>query len=201
MSLAENEPMGVQGGMMAGVTGYAQPLRAIGQALEILNIQGFEMKPAGDDFLLRGSVLSAGEPLASAQSGPGEMRTLIWGHVPESVETSRGKYDFNRPDVVSEIELHYTLQDVERFEKEGRERRGKSEKDADAPSLSQALRCIGEYLNQKRARLVKVARESESLTVEYETSLGSQLRESFTVKDIYDLWVRMYLQRTGRTSH
>lgn len=201
MSVAENELRGAQGGRMAEVMGYAQPLRAIGQALEILNIQRFEMEPTGDDFFLRGSLLLAGEHSAIAPSGPDELRKMIWGSVPATAETRRGSYPSEKLGEVSDVELHYTLQDVERLEGEGRARRGKTEKEADASSLSQALRCIGEYLNQKRARLVKVVRESESFTVEYETSLGSQLRESFSLKDIYDLWVRMYLQRAGRTSH
>jgi hypothetical protein len=38
------------------------------------------------------------------------------------------------------------------------------------------------------------------VAVEYETSLGSKMKETFAVRDLYDLWVRMYLQRQGRTS-
>jgi hypothetical protein len=54
--------------------------------------------------------------------------------------------------------------------------------------LSQILRCIGAYLNQKRARLLKIAREGEDVLLEYETSLGSQLKESFALSDLYDMW-------------
>ena len=52
MRLAHNQLSESQGGMMAAMTGYAQPLRAIGQALEILKVQGFEMEQVGEDFVV-----------------------------------------------------------------------------------------------------------------------------------------------------
>jgi len=63
------------------------------------------------------------------------------------------------------------------------------------------LRCIGTYLNQKRASLCKISREIECYAIEYETSLGSRMKETLAHNDIYDLWVRMYVQRAERTSH
>jgi hypothetical protein len=47
--------------------------------------------------------------------------------------------------------------------------------------------------------LCKISRESEFVAIEYETSLGSPMRETLAAKDLYDLWVRMYLQRSERT--
>ena len=49
-------------------------------------------------------------------------------------------------------------------------------------------------------KTLKITRAGENVEVEYETSLGSRMRETFGVGDLYDLWVRMYLQRQGRTS-
>jgi hypothetical protein len=191
MSFSEYQPTGLHGGMMAGMMGYAQPLRAVGQALETLNIQQFEMEPVGDDFRVHGSV---------RLSGPDELRA-IWGTLPAAGDDIRSEYHGVGPSVLSPIELYYTVLDVERLEEAGRARRGKSEKAADASSLSQVLRCIGGYLSQKRAHLLKISRDSDTVAIEYETSMGSQLKEVLGVKDLYDLWVRMYLQREGRTTH
>ena len=71
----------------------------------------------------------------------------------------------------------------------------------EAASLSQVLRCIGADLNQKRARLCKIMRQIDCIIIEYETSLGSRIKETLTVKDLYDLWVRMYMQRSERASN
>lgn len=199
LSLAENQPANVQGGTMADMMGYAQPLRAIGQALEILDIQGFEMVPAGDDFLVRGSAHLNGVDLSRSHCSPDAL-TAIWGSLPVGAQERRDQSNDSGTRVISPVELHYTLQDVERLEEAGRARRGKSQKAADASSLSQVMRCIGGYLTQKRARLLKLMRGSDCIDVEYETSLGSQIKETLSVKDLYDLWVRMYLQRAERTT-
>jgi hypothetical protein len=201
MSIVENSILDVQGGTMAAMMGYAQPLRAIGQALEVLNIQDFEMEPAGDNFYVRGNVaLGANKELLSNQCGADELRT-IWGALPSEGDRPDDKHGRSDSSVRSRIELCYTVQDVERLEEDGRSRRGNSQKEADASSVSQVLRCIGAYLTQKRARLSKIIREFDSVAVEYETSVGSKMKETLAIKDIYDLWVRMYLQRAERTNH
>lgn len=197
MSLAQDEITGVRGGLMNGMLTYAQPLRAIGQALETLNIQSFEMEPVVDGFFVRGTV-----PLASKESLNDSLASdklrMIWGQLPRGsgAEDEPGKATHSN--VLSWIELLYTEKDVERLEEEGRARRIDPRRTANPSTLSQVLRCLGAYLNQKRARLVKISRESESVSVEYETSLGTNIRETLSASDVYDLWVRMYLQRSER---
>ncbi len=200
MSLSEYQSTNVYGGMMAEMTGYAQPLRAIGQAMEVLNLEQFEMEPVGDNFFVRGSARLSSENSSTSQCSPDEL-LAIWGTLPGAGDDIRSKFHGDSQGTLSPIELHYTGGDIERLEEAGRARRGKSEKAADASSLSQVLRCIGGYLSQKRAHLSKISRDGDTVAIEYETSMGSQLKETLTVKDLYDLWVRMYMQREGRTTH
>lgn len=170
---------------MSELTGYAQPLRAIGQALETLNIQSFELEPVGDDFFVRGNI-----PVTSA-----DLRRTIWG----KTRSENGETGAIGAKVDSLVELLYELKDIERLEEQGRSKRINPHGTADPASLSQVLRCIGAYLNQKRARLLKLSREAESVVVEYETSLGTNMKEMLSPSELYDLWVRMYLQRAERT--
>ena len=181
---------------MAEMTEYAQPLRAIGQALEVLNIQNFEMEPAGEDYFVRGHVPQANKQFIGDPSGA-EKLDAIWGT--RLVQDQPGDTAQLDSAMLSQIELCYTAQDVERLEEEGRSRRGRSEVTADAASVSQVLRCIGAYLNQKRARLYKVTRDIDHVMVEYQSSIGSRRKEAFAPNDLYDLWVRMYMQRSTRT--
>jgi hypothetical protein len=200
MSVTENHTLGVQGAAMAGMMAYAQPFRAIGQALEVLKIEGFEMELSGSDFFVRGNVPLAHCRLLMDQCNAEQLRT-IWGSLPPQGDALGKRRWLSDPSTLSRIELCYTAEDVKRLDEEGRSRRGKSESVGDALSLSQILRSVGAYLNQKRARLSKIIRESDSLAVEYETSVGSKMKETLASKDLYDLWVRMYLQRAERTSH
>lgn len=175
--------------------GYDRSFRVIGQALEILNIQNFEMEPAGDDFYISGSVpVTANDDILSSRYNSAS----VWGALPgrgDQLWSGKGSNLIS----FSRIDLCYTVQDVQRLEKEGRARRGSSQDSADASSLSQVLRSIGAYLNQKRASLCKISREADSLAVEFKTSMGSRIKETLTLKDLYDLWVRMYLQRSERS--
>jgi hypothetical protein len=198
MTIAETDNLRVQGGMMVG-TGYAQPLRAIGQALEVLNMQNFEMEPVGDDFYVWGNLPSAtNRALLERGYGAQELQT-IWGALPGEInELADRQARTNLSLITSRVELCYTAQDIERLEEKGRARRGQAAKSADAYSLSQIMRSIGAYLNQKRARLCKLSREVDRVVVEYETSLGSRMKETLAIKDLYDIWVRMYLQRAER---
>lgn len=197
MSLAQDEITGVRGGLMNGMLTYAQPLRAIGQALETLNIQSFEMEPVVDGFFVRGTVPLASKESLNESLASDKLR-MIWGQLPKGTGPEGEPGKATHSSVLSWIELLYTEKDVERLEEEGRARRIDPRRTANPSTLSQVLRCLGAYLNQKRARLVKISRESESVSVEYETSLGTNIRETLSVSDVYDLWVRMYLQRSER---
>jgi hypothetical protein len=194
MTLLQNEIAGVGGRLMSEMRGYAQPLRAIGQALETLNIQSFEMEPVGDDFFVRGNV-----PVTSAVTNY-ELRRTIWGKLPSASGEKEEDGKSSNLKVDSPVELLYEVKDIERLEEEGRSKRVNPHGTANPSSLSQVLRCIGAYLNQKRARLLKLSREAESVSVEYETSLGTSMKEMLSPTDLYDLWVRMYLQRAERTT-
>ena len=187
------------GRLMSEVTGYAQILRAIGQALETLNIKSFELKPIGEEYWIRGNMALAGE------SGSGDAvrlrrRRATWGDSPNPMSLGNETDRQAEPGVASPVKLRYTSRDVERLEYEGQLRRTDANRVAEAASLSQILRCIGAYLNQKRARLLKLARDGEKIMLEYETSLGSQMKESLAISVLYDLWVRMNLQRAGRVT-
>jgi hypothetical protein len=185
--------------MMYAKADYAQPLRAIGQALETLNIQAFEMEPADEVFFVRGAKPSNGAGIVQSQISIDKLQT-IWGSVPEQNIWPGAHQREKTPNAISQIELHYTSHDVERLESEGRARRGTAKMMSDTPSLSQLLRCIGAYLTQKLARLQKLSWAGDSLSVVYETSLGSRIQETLAASDLYDLWVRMYLQRASRVA-
>jgi len=185
---------------MAGETSYAQALRAIGQALETLKIEKFALEEAGESFLVRGAVTvrDMGSDEQLAEHGflrhfrrllPGRRAQVIGTNVEQAVAA------------VTELDLCYTWKDVDRLEQAGRARRVDPQGMANAASLSQIFRTIGAYLNQKHARLLKISRSGEPVTVVYETPPGSRFEEVFAVSDLYDFWLRMYMKRAARNAH
>jgi hypothetical protein len=183
---------------MIETIGYAQPFRAIGQALETLHLENFELEPLGDDFLIRGLVANPVIDASANPLSPADLNT-IWGTEPGFNFEDRHKQKPATVSLLSSIELQYTRRDIERLEQEGRANRTSANRIPEHSSLSQVLRCVGAYLVQKRARLVKLWRDSDSVSFEYQTSLGNKLKDTLAVGEIYDLWVRMYMQRAQRS--
>lgn len=158
--------------------GYAQSLRAIGQALETLQLGDFSVEPDGDGYRVTGATVTRN--LRVVKSG---------GGAATSIEPSvRG----------TAMDLSYSPSDVERLEREGQGQRLNTHGTTDSSRLSQALRAIGSYLNQKYSRMLRLSRRGEIFEVLYESSLGSRYREYLTGADLYNLWVRFYLQRSAR---
>ena len=157
-------------------SGYAHTLRAIGQALETLDLGDFSMEPAGDGYHVTG---------ASVTKYPGLVRRMGSNRDGPSVR-------------MTPIDLNYSPGDVRRLEREGQTQRVETHGMTDTSRLSQALRAIGFYLSQKYSRMVRLSRRGESFEVIYESSLGNRYSEYFTAADLYNLWVRFYLQRSAR---
>ncbi|HXG51288.1 MAG TPA: hypothetical protein VNN77_07785 [candidate division Zixibacteria bacterium] len=179
---------------MVQVQGYAQSLRVIGQALEMLHVRAFEMENDGEDFLIRGS---AGEPEPAGQAAPAGALKFVWGLLPGREEQKAAE---QAPVSFTHLDLRYTPKDLDRLEGEGQARRSTGEAMADAASLSQLLRTIGAYLEQKRCRMVKISRDREQFIVQYQTPAGQLTEETLSVAGLYDFWVRMYMRRANRVT-
>jgi hypothetical protein len=173
--------------------GYSQALRAIGQALEALNIRNFELTPVDDGYAIQGTYFDSCQ--GDDELSLSHVRT-IWarpnGWQGTSNSQLRGSNDH------AALELRYSCEDIERLEQGGRAKRLDAHSIADASKLSQMLRCIGFYLSQKCVRMQRLIRDGDSVSVEYETSLGSKIKETFGVADLYNFWVRSYLHRAER---
>ena len=179
------------------VTDFSQRLRALGQALELLKVDEFDMEPDGDDFLVRGKTIV---PVTNAVEPPLDASILqhVWGVLPGQRSVELGLNLSVAPRRVTRLDLRYTPKDIDRLEREGWARRMNLQRIADPDSLSQLLRTIGAYINRKSAHLVKISQEGKSSIVDYQTFFGSRSREALTVADLYDFWFEMY---TRRKSH
>lgn len=177
---------------MAHNARYAQLLRPIGQMLEGLGVDSFSLEVEGDDFVVRGR-----RPHEPPTKTP-EVWTfrVLW-------QLIRGK----RPGPQSAaapssgvLELHYTADDIARMERAGREKRSAAPSGTpEAHALSQILRALGDFVDQKQGRLLAIRKEDQALTVDYESALKRNMSEELTVSTLYDHWVRMYLKRSQRT--
>ena len=185
---------------MSALIDYALSLRAIGQALEILKMESFQLEPDGDDIIVRGTV--------AVRTGGAEVESAESRNLRFSLERGpdRGSPEAEleatpAPAIVNQLDLCYTLKDVDRLEQKGQGRRGEARTVAAAPSLSQLLRAIGAYLDEKPARLVKISKDGESVIVVYETISGVKFEEKLAEADIRDSAAQMSMKRGKRELH
>ena len=164
---------------------YSKTLRAVGTALDALEAEVFELTCDGANYIVR---------VESQRPKKREMKEVFKKKglkVLQQIFSSR--YPAQNPSVVP---LVYTPEDIERFEHEGQLRRRNA--GTDPHRLTQALRAIGFYIDDKGARLHQISRRGELMTVRYEAAPSSCNTEEFMLSNLYTLFVQMYVKRRDR---
>jgi hypothetical protein len=163
--------------------GYAQILRTVGQMLEGLAIQSFVLKIEDNDFTV-----------STRQSPRRQEKCLrvFWQRL-------RGKSANPRHDPSSGVlELRYTAAEIARMNSEGRVKRGPTAGTPEAHSLSQVLRAVGAFVDQKGGVLETVRKDDQKIEFKYTSVLKTTTMQQFTLATLYDYWVKMYLRRSTR---
>ena len=106
------------------------------------------------------------------------------------------------PPAATPVTLYYTPKDIEELKPQGAEKRGQPSKTGEFFSLSQTLRAIGGYIDEKKARLLRLSNNDcpgaeVVFRIEYQTREGERLVDDRSGSAIYDLCVNMY-KRRGR---
>jgi hypothetical protein len=94
--------------------------------------------------------------------------------------------------------LRYSLQDLDRIERDRRQLRRRRSGNADGHGLSQLLRTIGELIEQRNERLLGISWQELSISMIAENAQGRKGIDVFRPDNLYDLWVKMYLKRDNR---
>lgn len=157
---------------------YAQSLRVIGQALEKLRIHAFALEKQTGKYVVR-------------DWEPSFLRSIaddVWG-LPTSSAASQTKE--------SDDLLAYDSTDNERLEAIGRARRGSGVIHGN-DEISSGLRVVGDYLDRQKAVAFSIWWSTESVTVKYDGTAGGPKETHFTMQNLEDLKVEMYLRRSSR---
>ena len=160
---------------------YSRILRVIGQELEPLGINGFELAKLGDDFSVSMGQSAPQQAPSVKRSALDKIIQMIFGRPESPKETPHHRYFTSREILVA---------DLERQSK----RRG-SHSPSDLRNLSLELRGLGDYLDRKVAGdfTISWAPAPDLIKVRYD-----QKSESFTMRDLYDFGIHMYLKRSDR---
>ena len=168
---------------MAATPPYSRQLRPLGQQLEAFGIELFTLRVEDDGYVVTGK--KRYQPQENPEHG-------LWQRFRGAPKSSQAQPAFDA------IDLRFSIEDLTRLESEGEKKRNAAGGISEAHSLSQMLRVIGAFVEQKQGRLLGVTKEGQDIAIEYESALHRRVAEKFTVSNLYDYWVKMYLRRSAR---
>ena len=164
---------------MAAVTlSYSQALRVIGQKLVPLGTDWFELVKWGDDYVVWMMHSKFSRALSAKKT-----------FFNKFIEKILGKANLDRK---TPERIYFDSMDILRsdIEQQAKRRTGSP---TDSRDLSFVLRVLGNYLDRKAAREFTISVNPDSIWVRYD-----QKEQSFTLQDLYDLGIQMYLRRSSR---
>src|SRR5437899_864380 len=166
----------------------SKSLRAIGQSLEILGVEAFELEKEDYSYVVRSKSLSP------------TSQWIFRNSVVERVWDSPGAAQ-NSTQVGNDW-LRYDSTDISWLDAQGRKsRRSASFAQVRGVSrLSQLLRTLGEHLDRIEASGFKISWAPNSVSVEYQTSDGNHDRKSFTAEKVHELGLHMRFRRSSRSA-
>jgi hypothetical protein len=165
---------------------FARQLRALGQALERFSFSAFDLELRSGIYVVTGTA-------ASTEN----MKFSFSRFVRELLRGSPARATVTCDD--SQVDLHFSPEEIERFDLRGKVKRQDSSKMPDPYSISQILRGTGSYLdNREVTTLVGISLRGKWVTVSYQTAAGRLEQAQQDLEYFYDYWVKMYLRRSNR---
>ena len=172
---------------------YSRILRVIGQTLEPLRPETYEVVCYGNCYLVRCRVK---EDRQGKKEEEKKIRGLaaflrLWR---EQENPSTGE---NPNEGISmNVEFLYSLEELNRQDEERKEPRLDPNAMPDPYSLSNTLRSVGEFLDRKPdAKLLFASNRGQDVVILYETKRGVRNLEEYPISTLYEFWVKEYVKR------
>ncbi|MGH7846233.1 MAG: hypothetical protein ACREQW_13830 [Candidatus Binatia bacterium] len=172
---------------------YSRILRVIGQVLEPLRPEAYEVVCYGNCYLVRCRVK---EDPANKKEEEKQIRRL-----PAFLRLWREQEKPRAPEISSQetrmnVEFLYSLQDIGHMDEERRAPRGDSNAMPDPYSFSNTLRAVGEFVDHKpNTRLLFASNSGQEIVILYETGRGVRNMEEYPISMLYELWVKRYIKK------
>jgi hypothetical protein len=176
---------------------YEHILRAIGQGLESLSLDAFDLEVTNDICSIQGTPTQkeSEEPTVPKLNAFKKAFLGICHSSKTTPSSASPAQRFTRSS--ASLLLQFTHADIDKLERDGQALRSDWERSPLSHSLPEVLRTVGWYVDDKKGQLKQISRRGETLSVSYTGPLGTQRIETFTLVQIYDMWVHLYKRRKG----
>jgi hypothetical protein len=172
---------------------YSRILRVVGQRLEPLRPETYEVVCYGNCYLVRCRVKEDSQGNKQEEK---KIRGLaaflrLWR---EPKNPGIGE-NLNKGTSMN-VEFLYSLEELNHEDEERKEPRRDPNAMPDSYSLSNTLRAVGEFLDRKPdVKLLFASNRGQEVVVLYETKGGIRNLEEYPISTLYDLSVKKYVQR------
>lgn len=177
---------------MNRIISYQLTLRAVGQVLDLLHVHSFEIEVDGKDFIVHGVSKKTEREVVIKAMG---FTKLVKIFRPNLVTGPGRQARKKAPRPFTFSGMRFSEEDLNRLELRGQTSRLATGGTPASPSLSQVLRALGAYIDNKRARLNRISGCDNQIATIYLLPFGEEKVETFTQTNLYDLWVHMYKRR------
>jgi hypothetical protein len=174
--------------MLAQRPNYARELRAIGQELERRRFTLFNLKCSDGSYFVWSTENIAQFAPTSAANGVG---WNTWQSDYGSPDDPATKMLLDRV-----VGVLFNRDEVNRLERDGVQNRRRVTGVTNGRGLSHLLRTIGDQVYRRNQRLLAIAWQERQISVVAENVRGGRELNVLRTDNLYDLWVRMYLQRS-----
>ena len=162
---------------------YANILRVVGQALEMLEVAEYDLRIDGADWLV------------SAYFLPGKLKSL--GRNPKW-NSGAARYRADPEFKETSLQLRFTPGQISQLAHEFLLKRGIPNLHSDIFGTAELLRVVGHYLDLQKFCLLGIFRRDQFLTLRFVTARGEQKQEFYQTAYFYRLFVKMYVNRGER---
>lgn len=173
-----------------------QELRAVGQGLESLDVDDFDLQSEGEGYFALGMPRAAGNaPNAPTPAGLKQLFQNAWHSCTGQIDKTDSASKTNS----AVWRVLFTPEGILRLDREGKAKR--NEDSAGVPNLNklaQILRMVGEYVDAKSGRLLKARKRGDRISFEYETAPNKRITEEWNLVQLYEFWLKASNQRQER---
>jgi hypothetical protein len=172
---------------------YSRILRVVGQRLEPLRPETYEVVCYGNCYLVRCRVKEDSQGNKEEEKKVRGLAAFLrlWRE-PENP----GIGEKPSEGTSMNVEFLYSLEDLNHEDEEHKEPRRDANAMPDPYSLSNTLRSVGEFLDRKPdLKLLFASNHGQEVVILYETKHGDRNLEQYPISALYEFQVKQYVKR------
>lgn len=177
------------------IADYQKVLRAIGQGIERLGVESFDLKLGDDhDFVISGTYREGSTTPVSKPRTKSSFLSLI------ICAAKKGKTPKASAPLFHFSEIRFTRDNLDLLDRAGKASRWHGDGLPPHPvGIANVLRMAGAYLDIRHSRFCRLSWQQQMLTLWHADEKGRETKEIFSPENLFDQWVHHF--KTRRPPH